>query len=324
MRNSGQTMIDAIVSLGLAALLLAVTIAVREQLGQAEAITQCQANLRQMSAALSRYGGDHRGAFPRTRYDPAAPLSAYTAPDTADPFAQQGPLVNDVTAAAFLLAREQDLTAGVFICPAALRNGLAQKDVYTSATLGQRANFRGRIYYNYSLANMYPDAAATSAGYTLENFAQLGPNFAIAADTNPGDETSNPNPKQSRIAARMANSPNHERDGQNVLYADGSARFVPTPYAATGDVSFYASAGVFPQPASASDSVLVPIWQAGPQLTPTAVKVRRWVFCGGGDHHRGADWGDSAHKHPTRATLAPPLGRALAGAVAIECEQARG
>jgi Tfp pilus assembly protein PilE len=280
MNSRAFSILDVLVTLFVITLLLAVTIAARQKLAQADAITGCQANLKQLHQALTTYADQNDGAFPRTRATPGAPLTAYTGADAADPFSDAGPAANDVTAPAFLLARENGLSPSVFICPGALRNGLAEIDSFDAAMVKIRSNFRVRINYNYSLTNMYPDAAATASGYSLDRFVRLGSAFAIAADTNPGDETINPQTNRTNTKARMANSPNHRRDGQNVLCADGSMRFVPVPYAQGADTSFYASAGVFPQPATAEDSVLLPVWAEGPQRTPAAVKLRRWVFVG--------------------------------------------
>ncbi|HEX8342504.1 MAG TPA: hypothetical protein VF624_16500 [Tepidisphaeraceae bacterium] len=276
MKRRGLTIIDLLVTLGVMALLLAALVAARHRLAQADAITDCRANLAQIYRALSAYAATNAGGFPRTRVDPAAPLSAYTAPDASNPFAPDGPSPNDVTAAAFLLAREYGLAAATFVCPSALRNGLGEKDTFTPDTVRARSNFRARIYYNYSLIYVYAEPFSGPGAFDRAAAAKL----AIAADTNPGEETANPATGRTNIQARLANSPNHQRDGQNVLLADGSARFVPTPYHISGDASVYASAATFPAAASASDAVLVPVWGDGPQLIPRAVKLRRWVFAG--------------------------------------------
>lgn len=274
MNRRGLTFIDLLVMLGVMALMLGGLIAARQELAQSNAITECQANLAQMYKAVSAYAQAHGNGFPRTRATGGAPLAAYTAPNAVDPFAADGPAPNDATAAAFLLAREGGAAAGTFVCPSALRNGLAEKDPFTPADVRRRSNFAARIHYNYSLINVYADAFGGPGGFDRARAAGV----VILADTNPGSETSNPATGRSNVQARLANSPNHQRDGQNVLLADGSARFVPTPYDVAGDASFYASAATFPTPASDADAVLVPVWGDGPQRTPTAVKLRRWVL----------------------------------------------
>lgn len=272
---------DLIVSVGVAAALLGVTVAARHQTQEYGVIVECQQNLQQIGQSLVMYQSVNDGQFPRTRYRPDAPLSAYTAPDAPDPFAPTGPAENDVTAAMFLLARVMDMPPQTFTCPAAVRHGLAEKDSFDRTSTKGRSNFRARVNDNYSLANMYPGAASTSAGYSLNHFHEkLPPTFAIVADTNPGiEDEAAATTQQSRIKVRMGNSPNHQRDGQNVLFADGSVAFFASPFTTGSDDIYRADDGGL-QPVTATDAVLLPVWSDGPSKIPAIVQDRRW-FLGG-------------------------------------------
>src|SRR5262249_27459425 len=162
---------------------------------------------------------------------------------------------------AFLLAKECNLPAKVFACPGALRNGLAEYDTFTDATVASRSNFAARVNYNYSLVNMYPDSKAVAFGYTLKNYNKThDSNFAIAADTNPGGEHIKVATTQNnRKEIRESNSPNHQRDGQNVLFADGSVGYMPSPFTSVTYDNIYWSSGNFPQPGNVDDAVLLPV-----------------------------------------------------------------
>ena len=271
---------DVLVSGGVAALLLALTVAARRSAQEESVIIGCAGKLGQLAQSLVMYEGIDRGHFPRTRFDPAAPLTAYTAPDAPDPFAATGPRPNDVTASLFLLARVLDLKPEAFTCPQAVRLTLTEEDTFDRQSVQSRSNFRARVNDSYSLANMYPDAAATASGYSLDHFHdRLPPTFVVASDTNPGGESVRTATTQmSRDAIRQANSPNHERDGQNVMGADGSVQFYNAPFVGVNYDNIYTGRGVTDQPKDANDTVLLPTWSQGAARMPAAYADRHWVF----------------------------------------------
>lgn len=261
---------DVLVAAGCAAMILTVTFVARQNAQTAQDVAVCASHLTQIHAAVNAYQLDAR-TFPRTLHVPDAPITAYTG-------ALPGQAVqpNDVSAAAFLLVRSARLGPDVFNCPAALRNGLAEKDDFDPANPAGRANFKARVNYNYSLANMYPSPQAVNAGYDL---TALDAGFVLASDTNPGeDDASSATTRMTVREIRTANSPNHRRDGQNLLFGDGSVRFYGSPFVRDGADNVYASSGTFPDPGSSQDAVLLPVWSAGPDVTPHAVTLRRWVF----------------------------------------------
>ena len=266
---------DLLVAVGCAAMILGVTVVARQNAQSAQDVAACASHLKQLHAAINVYKTD-TNAFPRTVYVPDAPIAAYTGAAASSPFAADGPAPNDVTAAVFLLVYRYQFPADMFNCPAALRNGLAEKDDFDPKRLANRSNFKARVNYNYSVANMYPSSAAVAAGYDL---TRASPDFAFASDTNPGHEAASTATTRMTVKEiRVANSPNHRRDGQNVLFADGSVKFFGSPFVRDAADNIFASSGVFPAPADASDAVLLPVWADGPDLTPYAVKLRRWVF----------------------------------------------
>ena len=204
---------------------------------------------------------------PRARYDPADPTpTAYTRPTARDPFADDGPGPNDVTAAIYLLLRTQDLTSEVFICPT---DRYATKlEFGAGKTSLDGSNFPGRRNLSYAMANPYPSPAAVEAGWRWDNaigaeYALLGDAAMLAADgaLSPATESSWSD------EMRAANSPNHDIDGQNVLYADGHVEFQQTAFCGARKDDIYTAGG----PADAKR--LSPAVDA-PAPTPTPAGVR--------------------------------------------------
>ena len=274
------TLRDLLLLLLAAGLLLGYGAAATRSAQEASVIIACGDHLRRIGNALSFYQDDNHDQFPRTRYVPGAPVVAYTGVASADPFGPAGPRANDVTAPAYLLARETLLPAEVFTCPAAYRHGLAEVADFTDQTVRQASNFDARIHYSYALANPYPGTAAEAAGYNLNRRRRvLPPLFAVASDTNPGANDQPPTTQSlDRETVRLANSPNHQRDGQNVLRADGSVEFYLSPFVGVDFDNIYASQATFPQPKGANDAVLLPTWSDGPDEVPSALYWRRVVF----------------------------------------------
>jgi len=256
MTGSTFRLFDVLTMIAIALVLLSATIAARQLAQSKQDITHCADNLRKLYVAHGAYVTAH-GKPPRTRFEPDKPITAFTGSASTNPFAADGPQANDVTAAIFLLARESGISADVFNCPAALRNGLAEQDTFDATTVRQRSNFRARVNYNYSFQNMYLPADSA------------GPSDVMAADTNPGGQGILTATTQETLQqVRLSNSPNHQRDGQNVLFRNGEVRFEPSAFFGKPVDNIYAPGGV----------ELVPEWSAGPDVTPKAVSLRRWAF----------------------------------------------
>lgn len=261
---------DLIVLIVCAGFILGTTIVARQNAQSAQDIAGCASRLKQIYDALAQYQTE-TGSFPRTTYDPRLSLTAYSGA-----FDEQAIEPNDVTASVFLLVRRYQLLAGTFTCPAALRNGLAEKDDFDPIHPGKRGNFKARMTYNYSVINMYPSEEAVAKGYDPR---KLSVDAVIASDTNPGHQQAWSTEKPMNLRQiREANSPNHQREGQNLLRVNGSVEFSTTPLIRKGTENVFASLEAFPDPGSAEDIVLLPIWSMGPDLTPRAVTFRRWVF----------------------------------------------
>ena len=197
-----------------------------------------------------------------------------------EPVWRSGAGPNDVTAALFLLLRTQEITADVFDCPS-VRNATAWNFGGGPAT--SVSNFPGRQFLSYSYANPYPSPAAVTAGWKFNN--SLNSDYPLAADMNPGvPALLTTGYDASRKAMRAINSPNHEQEGQQVVYCDAHVEFQQTPYCGVPRVQANGAplpyrdniytVGAHPSPAisaaplDATDMVLLPTIADGPAPPP--------------------------------------------------------
>jgi hypothetical protein len=237
---------------------------------ETNARVKCASNLRQIGQAILMYANENKQQYPRTIYKPADPPtwgSGPEAPSQADPFAKDTPLAhNDVTAALFLLLRTQDITSGAFVCPS---TNVDPWDFGGGVNTAQNwVNWPKSIlakHLSYSYQNPYPSTAAVRAGFRLHS--SLPADFAVLADINPGTPelttlTVDSPPEQ----IRLGNSPNHNQDGQNVLFGDGHVDFMNNPFCGRQRDNIYTSntktadgkIAVIDSPADGNDSVLLP------------------------------------------------------------------
>ena len=256
----GFTLIEVLVVIGIIALLLAILLPTMERVRHRAYIANCGSNLRQIGQYLSLYANEHHGQLPRTVYVPGAPVQYGTGGAAADPFLPGGPAANDISAAVFLLLRAQHIPPNLLYCPYNDVNEFESEP----ADPNTRANFTNyRKNLGYSFANPYPDAAAATSGYKW--LGRLGAEFALAADINPGtkppyNDVATPTASSPWPAMKKANSPNHERDGQNVLYGDGHVAWTHNPFCGVGADNIYVNANrqVDASPVDKNDSILLP------------------------------------------------------------------
>ena len=265
-RRAGFTVIELLVAIGIIGVLLAILLPAVEHARHRAYIDKCASNLRQIGLALSVYENENQGDWPRTVYDPATSESPVkgTGATAADPFTPGSAVqANDLTAGPFLLLKAERLPAAVFVCP----YNDATSFVADPVAVAGRSNFTDqKTNLAYSFADPYPSAAAAAAGYRLTS--RLPAAVPVGADKNPGrgegtDDVYAVTPASPPSAMEEANSPNHEREGQNVLYADGHVGYESTPFVGVGHDNIYtAQDGVPPvverSPTGPTDTVLLP------------------------------------------------------------------
>ncbi len=264
--GGGFTLLELLVVIGLVGVLLAILLPAVEHARHKAYIDKCGSNLRQIGLAVSVYANENRGAWPRTVYDPAtadAPVKG-TGAAAADPFTPgSAVLPNDLTAGLFLLMRAERLPAALFVCPYNDATSFTPDPVDPAG----RSNFTDqRRNLAYSFADPYPSAAAAASGYALTS--RLSAAVPVGADKNPGrgegtDDVYAATPGSPASVMEEANSPNHEREGQNVLYADGHVTYEPTPFVGIGHDNIYTARTGRPpiverSPADATDTLLLP------------------------------------------------------------------
>lgn len=256
------TVVDLIALLVIGLSVAVVGIAAADKAHARSVSNACMDNLRGIGVALVIYQQHHR-EWPRARYDPDdATLNAYTAPHAANPFAADGPAVNDVTAAYYLLV-DKDLPAETFVCPHSPLGRLP-----TAA--GQRpSNFADEIELNYSFANPYPSRAAVLAGYKLDT--NITAEFPIASDMNPGDPgllLIDLYISAGKVAPYRSRNHRPPRDTMNVLYGDLHVDAVSHPFVGVqrdniftfgGHTAKAGGLGIVGSPVGKDDAVLLPV-----------------------------------------------------------------
>jgi prepilin-type processing-associated H-X9-DG protein len=226
---------------------------------------KCSSNLRQIGLALLLYSNENRGHYPRVTYVPGPDVTPVwgTGAESNDPFTGARP--NDVSAAMFLLLRTQDITSEVFTCP----SSNAVRDDFGGGTNSalDRANFTDiKKNLSYSLHNPYPSDGVIPVTDKTWWTNNMSAEFAVAADINPGnrgdkdDNVLRPNDSSSGAELKYANSDNHDRDGQNVLFGDGHVEFLSHPFAGIKRDNIYTTGNgkIVASPVDANDSVLLP------------------------------------------------------------------
>src|SRR5207245_1399965 len=117
---------------------------------------------------------------------------------------------------------------------------------------------------SYSFQNPYANESAVKSGWIWND--KLGAEYAVAADLNPGtspaatDNVFKPTASSSAQEMKLANSNNHDKDGQNILYGDGHVAWESNPLVGTNRDNIYTTSDgkIAGPPVDANDSVLLP------------------------------------------------------------------
>lgn len=228
---------------------------------------KCGNNLRSIGQSFMLYvGSDTRlQSLPRTTYV-AGPNPTVTwgtgnmgpfPPDPENPYKPTcGVQPNDVTALLYhAMATTNAITTQTFVCPSSNADAWDIKstppDAYVNWSAQPKSPNDYHAHLSYSVQNPYVSDHAIGKGFDWKAGGSCQrTDFAIAADINPGagpksavGSTALP-PQQtamsmSQAQLRGANSPNHDCDGQNVLYGDGHVDWSATPWCGVSNDNIY-------------------------------------------------------------------------------------
>jgi type II secretory pathway pseudopilin PulG len=287
-RWRGFTAVELLVLVLIVLLLLSIFIPFIRKTRESEHRVRCQSNLRALGKAFQDYAKANASAFPRVVYDAVNEPSGYfafTGPYAPNPFGGDGRVsANDVTASLWLLVRGGYASPALFTCPSSSdfadpMTDASGKDVAPNG----RSNFKRARNLSYSYASPF----SAAPGYKLTEY--LPSDFVLMADKNPGkswgSDVTGPAFDAPLLELAKANSRNHGRAGQSMLYADMHVEFRQSPYSgfgyyatgAAGDnIYTVLSATVLPEQPTPDVKVkgllgpeYGPAWKADSYLVPT-------------------------------------------------------
>jgi prepilin-type processing-associated H-X9-DG protein len=271
-----------LVVIGIIALLISILLPSLNRARETANRVKCAANLRSIGQSILLYSNENKGAYPRTFFTlsggstPTVDVTS-TGSLSTDPFSTVSPVnANSVGASLFLLLRNEDIGPAVFVCPSSNNTPDPFHNSGGTGTLtaGYASNFDYplNVYLSYSYACPFADSTAIGGGFKMNS--SIDPTYAVASDISCGtaggtmDNILLPDVGAPSSTMRWANSNNHGKDGQNVLFGDGHVEFDNNPWVGMQQDNIFIrdinSAGVYYQgsgpmpPGSANDTVLLP------------------------------------------------------------------
>jgi type II secretory pathway pseudopilin PulG len=286
-RRGGFTFAELLVLILIVLLLLSIFIPFIRKSRETDHRVRCQSNLRAIGSALTNYAKANAGNFPRVVYDAANNPNgyfAYTGTFAPNPFAGDGRVsANDVTASLWLLVRGGYATPSLFICPSSNDYPDPMTDANGKETEAMnRSNFRRARNLSYSYASPFSSAPGYRSNENMPS------DFVLLADKNPGktggSDVTGPGYKDPLLTLAKANSHNHQRAGQAVLYAGSYVEFQKSPYCGFWGDNIYTVLSQTALPEQPTPDMTThglvgpeygPAWKADSYLVPTADQDRK-------------------------------------------------
>lgn len=174
---------------------------------------RCQMNLRQIGQGVNQYGSD---------YDDRLPTVATTMGAPWWKVGYQGKENHSNTRHIWLLPKGGYVSPECFVCPGKTQGRFVKFDPQITKNYN---DFSSRESIHYSLRVRCNKSAGRTAGVPKALMADLNPLFERLPQNFANDFKLELDKKLLRL-----NSINHKRRGQNVLFCDGSSRFVKKRY----------------------------------------------------------------------------------------------
>jgi len=286
MKKRGFTLIELLVVIAIIAMLLAILMPALNKVKKIAMRVVCGTNLKGLGNAMTVYANDFQGQFPCQGQGKSLIWDRYT--DRV--FQQTNNFVDGdhitVGASLYLLVRLADCSPKLFVCPASDQTEFSGKNPsnFDIVELWDFGRYDGGASYNaegpercvsYSYHQPYMGTTTGAPGrYRADDTRSAA--FAVMADKNPWYDpkitettfsgtnlmncvdkigaywTTNysPNVGNVRQNQMVANAQPHEREGQNVMFADGHNSFEKT-----SDVGIK------------NDNIYTPYYQASPTST---------------------------------------------------------
>ncbi len=275
MKRKGFTLIELLVVIAIIALLMGLLMPALAMVRKMAQRAVCGTNVSAVYKGLLAYAHENEDDYPRAagRSSIWGITANWDAPDLKQETAFGVPPSKPATigSSLYLLIKYSDLSPKVFICKGdegAMEfkltyypsNRLPQQDLRLAWDFGGKASKTNGSppaqYYSYAYA--IPYGGASTATYAPSTSRQ--PGFALLADRSPyfvlSKDPVNPVYQFTQGAdenkEKMGNSTNHGREGQNVLFNNGSVGFQKVPYCGLNSDNIY-SVGLSSRAAEVGD-----------------------------------------------------------------------
>ena len=234
MNRRGFTLIELLVVVAIIALLIAILL---PSLGRARELSNrsyCAANLRGILQSMNVYAADQGDTFPTVTS--GATAGAYTfasagnssntnADAAINLYYTSGTGASSVTACWWILVLKNQVSPKQFIC---------KSDPVGAGSPAPISNSSNQFQLDFSASNQFSYSSAfpwsgTSVGGWWKNITDSS--LPIMSDMAPKNGTGNPLAVTNAVPtnAKVWNSNNHGRDGENVAYSDAHAEFARRP-----------------------------------------------------------------------------------------------